>query len=135
MARVKTPEEAIALLEGPAQDVFDYVVEHLRSMSKRSMSENNTCAYFGENGAACAAGCLFPDEWRAYVIEEKSADEVLLDLGRADVVSSPYADLLQDLQCAHDKEANWDESGLNAVGERHLSDIAGECDLTYTPPQ
>lgn len=47
-------------------DVFNHVIEHLRRQGKQSILINfegeETCAYRGENGTMCAAGCLIADD-------------------------------------------------------------------------
>jgi len=56
------------------QETFDTVVHHLRRQNQKSMylpvyedsfdeqPPDMECAYRGENGLMCAAGCLIPDE-------------------------------------------------------------------------
>lgn len=49
-----------------AQEVFDIVAAHLlkqNQKSKRFIKDSfGHCAYRGDNGLKCAAGCLIPDE-------------------------------------------------------------------------
>jgi hypothetical protein len=50
-----------------AQEVFDIVAVHMLRQNKRSICRINRksyigCAYRGDNGLKCAAGCLIPDE-------------------------------------------------------------------------
>src|ERR1700690_1772536 len=43
------------------QELFDTVVAHLRQQNAQSL-KHGACAYRGDDGKKCAAGCLIPDE-------------------------------------------------------------------------
>ena len=50
------------------QEIYDKVVNHLRTQNAKSLSfvcdtdEHASCAYRGDGGLKCAAGCLITDE-------------------------------------------------------------------------
>jgi hypothetical protein len=53
----------LATLEhATAQEVFDQIAAHMLKQKARSMVEDDVCAYRGEGGLKCAAGCLISDE-------------------------------------------------------------------------
>lgn len=94
------------------QEVFNIVAAHMLKQNKRSISHIQSkgfvgCAYRGDNGLKCAAGCLIPDE--IYNRDFESVSWPLL------VVSHhfPYnhATLIARLQYIHDnyEPKNWRE--------------------------
>jgi hypothetical protein len=44
------------------QEVFNKVRDHMLKQNERSTNDTGHCAYRGDNGMMCAAGCLIPDE-------------------------------------------------------------------------
>jgi hypothetical protein len=50
------------LEQATAQEVFDQISVHMLKQKARSMVEDDVCAYRGEGGLKCAAGCLISDE-------------------------------------------------------------------------
>jgi hypothetical protein len=56
------------LPQATAQEVFDQVATHLLTQRQRSTTKGN-CAYRGDDGLKCAAGCLLgPDDGSCYVV-------------------------------------------------------------------
>lgn len=72
------------------QKVFDRVVTHLRTQNAQSLG-NYGCAYRGEDGAKCAAGCLIREEDYSKNLE-----------GKAVWARSVYEALDPDLQLSRD---------------------------------
>ncbi len=99
-----------------AQEVFDKVVEHLLTQNARSCAADQTCAYRGERGLMCAAGCLIPDD--QYDESMEGIDWLKLDL------SDAHRDLIDNLQSVHDgiEVAYWKE---------HLRDVARDHKLEF----
>ncbi len=50
------------LPKATAQEVFNQAAKHLLQQNKKSGRANIACAYRGEDGAKCAAGCFISDE-------------------------------------------------------------------------
>ena len=111
------------------QETFDTVVAHLRRQGQKSEfgfgNKNIGCAYRGENGLVCAAGCLIPDALYSpklegtAVAEDSEPGELIISLGH-------NVQLVRDLQDVHDKYPvdGW---------EGELSAVAHEHGLVYSP--
>lgn len=54
------------------QEIFNYVLAHLKMQNARAMGTPGTCAYKNEEGKSCAIGCLIPDDLYTRSIEGKS---------------------------------------------------------------
>lgn len=110
------------------QFVFDYVVVFLFAQKKRSML-GGRCAYGGEEGRRCAAGCLMPpdinfallDQGNAAVIHHSTDYSTAVGLRKdiADAIMRGLAmpleqvpwELIRRLQGAHDSgEMIWRDS-------------------------
>jgi len=93
-----------------AQEVFDFIVAHLREQGGRAESKNevgnSSCKYRLEN-LQCAAGCLIPDEKYSPNFEGQKWYGVSRSLG----VSSYHFDLISDMQSIHDSvdPAYWED--------------------------
>jgi hypothetical protein len=92
------------LHEATAQEVFDQVAVHLMTQGKKSM-RYGTCVYRGDNGIACAAGCLisddeFDDHTRTAEFGFNSARWSLLI--KAGIAPAYHEDLIRKLQNIHD---------------------------------
>jgi hypothetical protein len=121
-----------------AQQIFDKVVAHLRSMKARSMIElrGSTCAYRGEDSKGkptkCAAGSLIPDD-----VYSETMEGALFYVSVTEYEGLhhllPHATLIQALQHVHDFSAHWGNAGLNSRGEKRLANVAVQFGLTYTP--
>jgi hypothetical protein len=104
------------------QEVFDKVAEHLLTQNAQSLGPSSTkpngmCAYRGNNGLMCAAGCLIPDDKYKTKMEEFGWD-VLVKSGR--VPSSNFEMLIVRLQNLHDNfpVVEWKKK-LKAIAEQH----------------
>lgn len=86
------------------QQVFDKVARHLLTQRKRSLKgQGGPCAYRGDDGAACAVGCLMTDD------EAKKADahamgavREIAKVGLLPTRLAPHVRLLDALQDVHD---------------------------------
>lgn len=90
------------LAEASRQQVFDQVMKHLLTQKERSKHENGPCAYRGEQGRMCAAGCLIADEEYFPAMDDHGSG-----LDWSSVVLKGYAvgthmDLIEALQMIHD---------------------------------
>ena len=111
-----------------AQEIFDTVVTHLRSMKERSgeydLSGEFRCLYRGPNGSMCAVGVLLKDDEYSPYMENYSADNIPLP---ERLKNHEY--LLTDLQDIHDKKRHWNENGF--CGNHALKEIARNHSLEY----
>jgi hypothetical protein len=113
------------------QEVFDKVAKHLltqnaRSLGPSSTKSNGMCAYRGNDGLVCAAGCLIPDEAYKPWIENKSWGDLL---SSNFVPSHKYSDLIIELQIVHDDYLpdKW-QTQLNRLAQkRKLNFIFKDC--------
>jgi hypothetical protein len=135
-----------------AQEIFDTVATHLRTMSRRAMSTDGTsCVYLnGETGERCAIGALLPAEivsadWPEMPVDEliDTHPEVLPYIWPEDMadqydgaaIATRFLTLLQNV---HDTASNWFDRGedsIGFVGEIELQDIAHSYHLDYTGPK
>lgn len=107
------------------QQVFDQVVTHLLTQNAQSMA-NDTCAYRGDGGLMCAAGCLISDAEYKDLLKRHEIDGAdgknwgyLADC--TDAVPKDHTHLIQDLQIIHDDvlgPANW-KAKLERVAIEH----------------
>lgn len=111
------------LHEHTEQQVFDFVVEHLRRQGEQSNLEHG-CAYRGvnDNGRTlmCAAGCLIADD--QYTVQMDSMDDTtwsaLVDEG---LVPDVHESLIRSLQVVHDsKRSSWEEGFVNIAAKYNL---------------
>lgn len=111
------------------QETFDAVVTHLRRQGRKAL-RGRKCAYRGDDGTKCAAGCLIPDDLYSPKLEGWSVcKSSTLDNPVPGIISGlgHDLDLVEALQGAHDTAGPdyW---------ESRFAEIAAEHGLTYTPP-
>lgn len=80
-----------------AQQVFDQVAGHLLTQLQASVTHEG-CAYRGEEGLKCAAGCLIADEEYNDLFEHIDWGELV----HQNLVPGDHSHLIMDLQCVHD---------------------------------
>ena len=102
MITLKTLEQA------SAKEVFEQVKTHLLTQNAQSMSwgvdGEGVCAYRGDNGLKCAAGCLMGDDEYDHEMERLSWSW-LVGKGK---VPSKHSSLISDLQGIHDNYPPYD---------------------------
>ena len=114
------------------QETFDLVVAHARKQGCKSMGEyigptsgepTHGCVYRGENGTACFAGALIPNDEYKPEMEGRLAG----DCEVAPALQGHNIDFVRKLQNIHDcyEVSEW---------EYKLADLAERYGLTYTPP-
>lgn len=83
------------------QQVFDQVAEHLLKQGATSYSiDSDMCAYRGDGGLKCAAGCLIADEEYVVGMNEMGSWSRLI---AADLVKTDHLQhMISDLQNLHD---------------------------------
>lgn len=86
------------LPQATAQEVFNQVSKHLLTQNAPSVLSNGSCAYRGEGGLKCAAGCLISDDEHDEKFEQRGWGN-LVDMGQ---VPKEHEDLIQELQMVHD---------------------------------
>lgn len=105
------------------QEVFDRVVTFLRAQGQPSVSDNIGCAYRGEYGAMCAAGCLIQDEFYDECFEGSNVvcSHVALALLNSGVPTDlhPFVGRLQDI---HDGPVDaWEERWATLAQQNELT--------------
>lgn len=101
------------------QEAFNKVCAHLKQQGTRSMTDDGACAYAGDDGRACAVGCLLPREigesldtivndtsWSGILNAADRGDEQAVEASA--LLSGVEPRLLKHLQSAHDDA---DDSG------------------------
>jgi len=58
------------------QEIFDYVLAHLKMQNARAMGDPGMCVYKNGEGKSCAIGCLIPDDLYTISIEGKGLTEL-----------------------------------------------------------
>ena len=96
-----TPINLATLPKATAQEVFDYVANHLITQNEKSERIEDSglaCLYRGQNGLKCGAGCLIAD------IEYKPEMESILweYLVMRGLVPKEHENLIATLQMVHD---------------------------------
>lgn len=86
------------------QTVFDRVCEHLIAQGRPAAGERHSCAYRGNDGSACAVGCLIPDDRYDEGMEGAGVGYTVL---RRVPELTPVRHLLAELQRVHDSTALW----------------------------
>lgn len=103
-----------------SQEAFDVVVEHLKTQKRRAYSTYlGRCVYRSSDGLKCAVGALIRDEDYHRTLESKDVED--LQSLRLPSLSGLSISLLGQLQLAHDRHANWDESGF--IGWHNLRSV------------
>ena len=90
------------------QEIFNRVSQHLLAQGEQSTRRGGGCAYRGDNGKACAVGCLIKDEAYKPVIEGLSTERAEVRralMASIGPVSGKAFDLLSELQIVHDYTA------------------------------
>jgi len=82
--------------------IYDHVRNHLLTQGEKS-TNGTTCAYRGQGGLKCAAGCCIADEDYSPEIEGNSVWRT--ELGFENVLGKHKLDLLTKLQEIHDYES------------------------------
>ena len=85
------------LHEATPMEVFQQAKSHLLTQKAKS-TRNAICAYRGENGTKCAAGCLIGDDEYSFDLEYKSW-KTLLSYRK---IPTNHYDLILKLQRIHD---------------------------------
>ena len=117
------------------QEVYDYVVDHLRTMPGRAF-EGRVCKYRTSDGNRCAVGALIQD----HEYEDLNTRLEIEDLNVGQLVEqlkwtydgTRLCRMLVTLQNIHDRPQNW---GAGFNGELLLRETAREYKLKYTPPE
>lgn len=117
------------------QELFDTVAKHLFAQNEPSMmgdgSGDMQCAYRGDHGRKCAAGCVLPDKHYNHLMEGNSVGhETVSPIFRAYV--TPSLSLLRQLQVVHDDSVTSEQSNWSSTDKmrRALTRIADEHGLS-----
>lgn len=117
------------------QTIYDVVLFSLRKQGHASVTPRSdgsfSCAYRGNNGDRCAVGMWIADGVYHPEMEGRSVGSLLASFGNLPHWMRTHADLLRELQKAHDAlsgEPYWERSF-----EVAMRDIATRFNLYYTP--
>ena len=117
------PRITLATLpQATEQEVFDQVKEHLLTQKVQSKNSND-CAYRGDGGLMCAAGCLIDDkEYDPCMDNENDSD--WSSLVSQCIFPNNHRELIQRLQNIHDRwfPKDWDVE---------LKELAKSLNLNY----
>jgi hypothetical protein len=106
------------------QEIFDYVVDHLRRQGVAALNLGEECVYRNLKGQTCAVGCLIPDELYNEDLEEQGVitNYFWKAIGLDKPKNTEKLTLLQDLQLAHDAGVpNWDKNLRNVADQYKLN--------------
>jgi hypothetical protein len=108
------------LAEATRQEVFDQAAAHLlRQNAKSRFGDVGACAYRGDNGLMCAAGCFISDdEYREEMDNYGDGADWGINLNKG-LVPDAHCGLISELQDVHDSHEvhNW-ENALIKMAER-----------------
>ena len=91
------------------QEIFDKVATHLIAQGKRSLGWGaDYCAYRGDDGTMCAAGCLIPDDEYKPQFEGIPWVSIANDVPSFLDAPDEDHDLIDSLQLVHDDENYWE---------------------------
>lgn len=94
------------LAQATPERVFEQVARHLlKQRQKSALPDSNRCAYRGDGGLMCAAGCLIGDSEYDPRWEARAWTSLAMDL----VVPAAHSNLIRRLQIIHDSytERDW----------------------------
>lgn len=97
------------------RETIEFVKNHFLKQNSLSHDRDGYCAYRGENGAKCAAGCLIPDE--SYNEEMEKTACWLLDEDRK-YVSKVTLDKIDEISGVLRKEG-YDPEFVRALQNMH----------------
>lgn len=93
------------------QEIFNKVASHLITQgvqaTRKRIDEYSSCAYRGDNGTMCAAGCLIPDEEYNPRFEGASWDLVKDRIPSLASLPLMHHELISSLQGVHDNDNSW----------------------------
>ena len=113
------------------QQVYDYVVAHLRKQWPNRAWENGFCQYRTSDGLMCAVGCLISDDIDTTEFIG-SVSSLIRHFPELPSYIPNNCELLTRLQMVHDEEIVFsDKKRLEA----DLNSIASLFGLDYTPPE
>lgn len=103
------------LAQATPQAVFDQVVTHLLTQNKESKNSEG-CAYRGDGGLKCAAGCLISDDEYRSEMEDKTWKGLRKGMVAAVKVPARHSSLVTRLQNLHDNHLvrDW-PAGLETI--------------------
>lgn len=104
------------LKDATKQQVFDQVAKHLLTQNVRSENPDY-CAYRGDNGLMCAAGCLISDSEYKPEMDHNENGSTWHDLIESGLVPNAHPVLIKHLQHIHDNEEpkSWRECLVKAA--------------------
>lgn len=124
------------MIDPTMQEVFDKVVDHLRTQGEPAKNSRGKCKYKTDSGLKCAIGCLIEDdeynpkmEGLSLIFSPANDNSGLFPSW---MQREPINPLLNQLQRCHDFNGN-DDSHWRDHLEEGFKDIAKYYQLTFTP--
>lgn len=116
------------------QEVFDKVVNHLRTQGCKSADSNGRCLYRGPNGTKCAVGCLIEDSDYTESLEDRTVSFLVENTHVLDNYKEQQ-NLLARMQTIHDnyKIQDWENRFQNAASDYNVEYTAPEPSLENPP--
>ena len=110
-------------------DVFNYVIDHLRSQGCKSVDgdkDEKFCAYRGAEGTMCAVGALITDDeynsdWETLSIAGLLKQRDLPSSLRKRLIA--HEEMVQDLQNFHDSELYYIDGVFSVDSEDRLVEL------------
>lgn len=112
------------------QEIFDTVVNHLRTQGKKAVKgQGGICMYRAPDGSKCAAGVLIPDEIYDPKMEGRDVRALInpYDYVALNELFGDNLALVAALQTVHD-------GSMVSEWEVQFEGVAKQFGLIYTPP-
>lgn len=103
------------LPQATEQEIFDQVVAHLAKQRVGSFMEGKGCAYRGEGGTMCAAGCLIADDEYSPQMDDLGTPTAWSELAFKGFVPPDHLDFILELQRIHDGNFKEKMSGVELL--------------------
>lgn len=108
------------------QEIFDNIVNHLRTQGTACVDEHGMCAYRGPKNGMCAVGSQIEDKDYSEEMEGFDVNEIY-QMGLLPDYLVNHIPILVDLQRFHDDKL----LGLGRICDDSLAVIAKKHDITY----
>lgn len=104
------------LAQATEQQIFDQVVTHLAKQRKGAHLEEKGCAYRGEGGSMCAAGCLIADSEYEPAMDNIGGPTAWDSLVSQGFAPPQHEQFILKLQRIHDSHFGSEEMDNDALG-------------------
>lgn len=105
------------LAQATEQQIFDQVVTHLAKQRKGAHLEEKGCAYRGEGGSMCAAGCLIADSEYEPAMDNIGGPTAWDSLVHQGFAPPQHGQFILELQRIHDRHFGSEEMDNDALSD------------------